>query len=152
MKTTQAWAWLTAGVLALGINGFYHDGGAVWAHRIAARLAEQSGAVVEVASLRVHGFIGGANPLAARDQTASCRSTAAMARFQTKIARRQATMAHFEAISGRQEAGFARVEANRARIEAQVARVRMVPVAFGRVMDIVESCPRVRVDVPRVKF
>ena len=45
MKTTQAWAWLTAGVLALGLNGFYHDGGAVWAHRIADQLAEKSEAV-----------------------------------------------------------------------------------------------------------
>src|SRR3979409_839004 len=27
MKTTQAWGWLTAGVLALGFNGFYHDVG-----------------------------------------------------------------------------------------------------------------------------
>ncbi len=38
MKTTQGWGWLTAGVLALGLNGIYHDGGAAWAHRIATGL------------------------------------------------------------------------------------------------------------------
>ncbi len=34
MKTTQGWGWLAAGVLALGLNGIYQDGGAAWAHRI----------------------------------------------------------------------------------------------------------------------
>src|SRR5271170_250460 len=47
MKTTQGWGWLTAGVLALGLNGFYHDGGVAWAHRImdhvTARVADRSG-------------------------------------------------------------------------------------------------------------
>jgi len=47
MKTTQGWGWLAAGVLALGLNGFYQDGGAAWAHRImdhvTARVADRSG-------------------------------------------------------------------------------------------------------------
>ncbi|MGD0760452.1 MAG: hypothetical protein ABR921_16250 [Candidatus Sulfotelmatobacter sp.] len=43
---TQAWAWLTAGVVALGLNGFYHDGGAAWAHRIAERVSDRSDFVV----------------------------------------------------------------------------------------------------------
>jgi hypothetical protein len=33
MKNAQAWGWLAAGVLALGLNGIYQDGGAAWAHR-----------------------------------------------------------------------------------------------------------------------
>ena len=46
MKNTYAWGWLAAGVLALGLNGIYQDGGAAWAHRAldqgVARLAESS--------------------------------------------------------------------------------------------------------------
>ena len=34
MKNTQAWGWLAAGVLALGLNGMYQDGGAAWAQRV----------------------------------------------------------------------------------------------------------------------
>jgi capsule polysaccharide export protein KpsE/RkpR len=150
MKTTQAWGWLTAGVLALGLNGFYHDGGAAWAHRIADQVAEQSEAVVNLASERVDGFMGKASLVAARDETASCRLASAVARFQTKIARTQSGMAHFDAMSARQEAAVARVEAQRARIEAQVVRVRLAPVAFNTVEIPVVSCPRVRVNIPRV--
>jgi hypothetical protein len=152
MKTTQAWAWLTAGVLALGLNGFYHDGGAVWAHRIAHQLAEKTEAVADLASERVEGFMGTANLVAARDETASCRLAAAMARFQTKFAQVHTTMAHFEDISARREVALARVEASRARIEARVARVRMAPVAFDSVTGPVVICPRVRVSVPRIEI
>jgi hypothetical protein len=42
MKTTQAWGWLAAGVLALGLNGIYHDGGAAWAHRAVGRVLTAS--------------------------------------------------------------------------------------------------------------
>jgi hypothetical protein len=152
MKITQAWAWLTAGVLALGLNGFYHDGGAAWAHRVVDRLADKSEALADLASERIDGFVGGANLVAARDETASCRLAAAMARFQTKIVRTQTTMAHFEALSARQDAAMARVEVTRARIEAQVAGVRVAPVAFSAVTGPVLICPRVRVSVPRVEI
>lgn len=146
MKTTQAWAWLTAGVLALGLNGLYHDGGAVWAHRMANRIVEQSGAAMELASERVDGFVGRATLTAALDEPASCRLAAAMARLQSKFAQTQTAMARFEAVSGRQEAALARVEASRARIKA---RVRMASVAFNSGNGPV-ICTRVRVNVPRV--
>jgi len=147
MKTTQGWGWLAAGVLALGLNGFYHDGGTAWAHRIVDRLADQSQALADVASERLGGYMGRANLVAVRDETASCRVATAIARVQTKMARTQNGMARFEAMSGRQEAALARVEANRARIEA---RVRLAPVTFNSVAAPVVVCPRVRVNVPRV--
>src|SRR5271170_1323162 len=96
MKNQQGWGWLTAGVLALGLNGFYHDGGAAWAHRVADQVAEQSEAVVDFASEKVDGFMGRTSLVVARDETTSCRLAAAMARFQTKIARTQNGMARFE--------------------------------------------------------
>jgi hypothetical protein len=153
MKTTQAWGWLAAGVLALGLNGFYQDGGAERLHRnvdgVIARIADRSGAVMALASGRADWFMAKASLLAARDETASCRLASTLARFQTKFAATQTGMAHFEAMSARQEAALARVEANRARIEAQVARGRFSPVAFDAA-KIPVICPRVRVNIPRM--
>ena len=126
MKTTQGWGWLAAGVLALGLNGFYHDGGAAWAHRVADRVAEQSGALADLASDRGDGFMGKAHLVAARDENASCRLATAVARVRGGMTRN--SMAHFEALSARQEAALARVEESRARVEAQIARVRLAPV------------------------
>ena len=156
MKTTQAWGWLAAGVLALGLNGFYQDGGAAWAHRVVdgvvARVADQSAALVDLASGRVDRFMESANLVAVRDETASCRLATAMARFQIKMPRTQSGMARFEAMSAREEAALAGVEANRARIEARVARIRFASAAFDSVRIPVVACPRVRVNIPRVRI
>jgi len=151
MKTTQGWGWLTAGVLALGLNGFYQDGGAAWAHRIVdgavEQVAKRTGAVVELASARVDRFMETADVLATRDETVPCRLAAAMARIQTRMARTQSGMARFESMSAREEAAVARMEADRSRMEARVTRVRMVPVAFRTTEIPVVVCPRVRVEI-----
>jgi hypothetical protein len=151
MKNTQAWGWLVAGVMALGLNGFYHDGGAVWAHRIVDQIADRSGNLADVASAQVNRLMEKADLVAVRDENASCRVGAAMARLQTKFARTQSGMARFEAMSAREEAAMARVEANRARIEAQVARVRFTPVELNAMRIPAMTCPRVRVNIPRVE-
>jgi hypothetical protein len=150
MKTAQGWGWLVAGVLALGLNGFYQDGGAAWAHRVAERVADRSGVLADLTSGRVSEMLERVSLVAAREETASCRLATAMARFQTEMARTQTGLAHFEAMSGRQEAALARVEAQRARIEAQVARVRLAPMAFDAARIPVVACPRVRVNVPKL--
>jgi hypothetical protein len=152
---TQAWGWLAAGVLALGLNGIYQDGGAEWLHRnvdgVIARIADRSGAVLALAAGRADWFLAKANLAASRNEATSCRVATAMARLQTKIALTQDGFADFEAMSAREEAALARVEANRARIEAQVARVRFSPVAFDAARSPV-ICPRVRVSIPRVSI
>jgi hypothetical protein len=158
MKTTQAWGWLAAGVLALGLNGFYHDDGAAWAHQIVdevrARVADRSGTLADLASAQADRFMERANLVAARDETASCRLATTMARFQTKIARSQAGFAHFEAMSARQEAGLARVEAQRARIVAPTVRVQVATEGFRpgmvRAVNVPLVCSRLRMNVPRV--
>jgi len=152
---TQARGWLAAGVLALGLNGIYQDGGAEWLHRSVdgaiARIADRSGAVLALAAGRADWFLAKANLAAARNEATSCRVASAMARVQSKMARSQERFADFEAMSAREEAALARVEANRERIEAQVARVRFSPVGFDG-MKIRTICPRVRVNVPRVNI
>ena len=167
MKLTQAWGWLAAGVLALGLNGIYHDGGAAWAHRTiddaVAQIAERTGPVLALATGRADLLMAKTNMLAARSETASCRMGTEVAQVQTSLLRRrrarmQESMqariqekldegsAQFERISAREEEAMARLEENRARIEDQVARVHVAPAAF----DTVISCPRVRVRVPQI--
>jgi hypothetical protein len=154
MKTTQGWGWLAAGVLALGLNGIYHDGGAEWAHRavnrVFNRIEARTAPILALAGVHADPFLAETEMTVARDETASCRAATAIARVQTRIARTHGRFAQFEAMSARQEAALARVEASRAKIGAQVARVRLAPVAFTT-MEIPEvACPRVRVNVPRV--
>jgi hypothetical protein len=154
MKTTQGWGWLAAGVLALGLNGVYQDGGLARAHQIIdtaiERVADRSGTLIDLASERVDRFVESGSLVAARDETTSCRLASAMARFQGKMIRTQGALARIEVMSARQEVALARVEANRARMEAHVARVRLAPVAFNTLEMPVVACPRLRVNVLRV--
>ena len=124
---TQAWAWLTAGVVALGLNGFYHDGGAAWAHRIAERVSDRSDFVVQRVSERADQFLAEVRMAAVRDETASCRLSTALAQFQTRMARTstrfaqnqtrfaQTNIARFDRMTAREEAQAARLEASQAR-------------------------------------
>lgn len=163
MKTTQAWGWLTAGVLALGLNGIYQDGGAAWAHRIVDRVADRSGAVLALASGRPDRFMEKAQVVAVRERTQSCKLATAVARIQTRMTRPQIAFAHFEAMSARNEAALAGLEANRLQMESELARVQVVaseihvPAISVPAINIREIsvpkvtvvCPRVRVSVPR---
>jgi hypothetical protein len=150
MKTNQALGWLAAGVLAAGLNASYYDGGLQWVHRIADRVGQNSAAVLAVASGRADQFRAEARMLTARNQTASCPFSTAMARVHSKIARSEAG---FEVMSAREEAQLARFEASRARIEAQTARIRIPAAAFNPVavrMTGASVCPRVRINVLRM--
>jgi hypothetical protein len=153
MKTRQAWGWLAAGVLALGLNGFYQDGGAVWAHRavdrIIAGMSDRTEGVLALATGHADWFMATAERVAARDESASCRLAPAMARVQTRLARAQTGFAGLKAMSAREEAQMARFEADRTRIDAQIARVRFAPVAFDTA-KIPAFCSRVNVRVPRI--
>jgi hypothetical protein len=65
MKTTPAWRWLAAGVLALGLNGWYHTGGAHWARIAIGQLAHHTETVLELAKSRAHRFLTEAHRLGA---------------------------------------------------------------------------------------
>jgi hypothetical protein len=162
MKTTQGLGWLAAGVLALGLNGFYHDGGLELAHRVADRISARSEAVVAMASERADYLLARAETVSARGETQSCRLNSAVERLQAKFARTQTRVAdlesaradkefaRFEAMSDRQRAQMERLEANRARIEEQAVHFRFAAFApVVKVPKIAEICPRVRVFVPQ---
>lgn len=159
MSTTKGWGWLAAGILALGLNGIYHDGGAVWAHRIANRMVYDSVGGLNLVSGGMNQFLVRARSVAARNQTRSCSLATAMARVQAEIAHGESGFAHLDAISAQGDEQMAWLEANRARIEAQMARVQLDQAAFQPLViksvgfereNLAAICPRIRVNVPRV--
>lgn len=161
MKTTQAWGWLAAGVLALGLNGIYQDGGAAWAHRVLngtmGRFAARSGAVLALATGRVDWFAEKVS--APTTETASCRVASAWSRMRSRISRARGGSRDFVVTTASQDAAMARMDAQsdrmealRDRMEAQVARVELAPVAFNTIRIPDAACQRVRVRVPRVNI
>ncbi|HUA14547.1 MAG TPA: hypothetical protein VMG31_04560 [Verrucomicrobiae bacterium] len=121
----KAWGWLIAGVAALGLNGFYQDGGMSWAHRIADRIESRTETIVALASGKTGQFVSEAELVTSPDETASCRMATALAEAQTRIARSATGLARVEQLSAREEAQVARIEARRAQIEAEVASRRV---------------------------
>jgi hypothetical protein len=159
MKNTQAWGWLAAGVLALGLNGMYQDGGAARAERVVnqvvGEISARTGGVLALAAGRADWFLAKTRMVRAQDETASCRLATAVRHWQTRLARTsslrsQSEIVRLEAMSAREEAQMARLEANRARVEeqveARVAGMRVLAADFNPVV-----CPRVRVSIPRVQ-
>jgi hypothetical protein len=176
MRNVQAWGWLAAGVVALGLNGIYHDQGAELAHQVAEqvaeRVSERSAALVERISGQADQILAdaraevgaGVRLVAAHDEVASCRVSEALARAQAKMARTQGEFAHFEAMSARQEAELAALDGDQIKVdqeeieqqvEAQIARVHIASFSVDPVIDPVKIrvvCPRVRVNVPALRI
>jgi hypothetical protein len=156
MKTTKAWGWLAAGVIAAGLNAAYHDGGLGWLHRVADRVCN-SAAVLGLASGRAEQFLAEARVLTARYEVESGRLASAVAQVESGIARSEAGYGRVEDMTAREEAGWARMEADRAEMESQfatqAAQLRMVVSAVDSAhlnRTSVSVCPRVHVNVPRM--
>ena len=161
-KMTQAWGWLTAGVLAAGLNATYHNGGLQWAHEIADHAQHSSAAVLALASGNATRFLSEAQAVTAKREKSSCRLASALARVQGRISGAEQPDYKFEMMSAREEGQLARLEANRERIEAQVqaqvasqtAHLRMASLAFAPVdvkaIPAPVVCPRVHVNIPRM--
>jgi len=164
MKTTQAWGWLVAGVLAAGLNASYHNGGLQWAHQVADRFEHGSTAVLALASGRTDQFLSEARLLKARNKTSSCRLATTLARIQTRInqSRIETSQTGLDVMNAPEEAQLDRFEASRARMEAQIearvatqaahfriATANFVPIEIKGIPSPV-ICPRVRVHVPRL--
>jgi hypothetical protein len=168
---TQAWGWLVAGVLAAGLNASYHDGGLQWAHELADRVEHGSAAVIALASGNAERFLSESQLVAAKNETASCKLSTALARAQVRLVRSESRFSRFNDLTAsnnmnaRQEAQLAWLDANRDRMEAQIqaqvdaqtARIRVPAMAFRpvvlRVPDVA-ACTRVHlnnihVNIPR---
>ena len=173
---TQALGWLTAAVLAAGLNASYHDGGLEWAHRVADRVEHSSAAVLALASGHAGQFLAEARlvsdqmiaeqriaePMIVEPaETPSCRWATAIARAQAKMARAQNGFAKFNAMSdimsAREQVRLDRMQANQARfearIEAQTAHLQERMAGFNPVVlktiEIPTHCQRIRINVPQ---
>ena len=81
MRSEKAWYWLTAGVLALGLNGAYQDGHLGWAHS----LVDRTASVLARASDRSMNLVTMAEIMLGRIPEASGRTEVALQRVQNKI-------------------------------------------------------------------
>jgi hypothetical protein len=159
---TQAWGWLTAGVLAAGLNASYHNGGLHWAHEIADHVQHNTAAVLALASGNATQFLSEAQAVTAKHEKSSCQLASTLARVQSRISGAEPTGYEFEMMSAREQGQLARLEAGRERIEARVqaqvaaqtAHLRMASFAFAPVslkaIPAPVICPRVHVNIPRM--
>jgi len=81
MRSKQAWGWLAAGVVALGLNGFYQDGGAAWAHRMVDQLRDQ---IAERSSVMANLAAEQFNSVAERLQLAAARNESSSAAWRPR--------------------------------------------------------------------
>jgi hypothetical protein len=148
---TQAWGWLAAAVVAAGLNASYHDGGLQWVHDAVDQVKHNTGAVMALATGRADQFVAEAQLVAARRDAAPCPFAAAVAEARS-ISPREFKIHRMEVISARQQAELARLQANRTRMEAELAQLHIPAVTFNPVVVQAPriSCPRVRVNLPRI--
>lgn len=132
---TQAWGWLTAAVLAAGLNSSYQNGGMPWAHEVVDRVQHNTSAVLALATGRADQFLAEARMLRVDRRKQECPFEAVMAEAQRSFDRSQSEFDQFQALSDREQAQLARLEAKRARIEAQVqsklARIQFADNGFN---------------------
>lgn len=150
----QGWNWIAAGVIALGVNGVYHDAGAEWARQFVNR----SAMVLALASGQGERFVASAQRLSAREEVSACRLQTMVARVRTKIARTQTGLDRLQAMSERQAADAVRLESSRDQLRIEAAKLPFLPVSFSpdiagsfgpKQIRISAICPRVRVNIPR---
>lgn len=127
---TQAWGWLTAAVLAAGLNSSYQNGGMQWAHEIVDRVQHNTGAVLALATGRADHFLTEARMVSVDRQKSKCPFAAAMAEAQRSFDRSQSEFDQVQALSDREQEQLARLEAKRARIEAEV-QSRLARIQFA---------------------
>lgn len=131
---TQAWGWLTAAVLAAGLNSSYQNGGMQWAHEVVDRVQHNTGAVLALATGRADQFLTEARLVSVDRQKSKCPFESAMAEARRSFDRSQLQFDQFQALSDREQAQLARLEARRAQIEARVqsklARVQFADNGF----------------------
>jgi hypothetical protein len=124
MRSNNAWYWLSAGVLALGLNGAYQDGQLGWAHG----LADRAASIVERASLRGQRFLTMAEVMLGRDPGSFGRTEAAIERVQNRIvcnrvARAQRTIAMAQV---REQLAQANLQRKMELAQMKMNKVRMI--------------------------
>jgi len=151
----KAWYWLAVGVLALGLNGYYQDGGLQGLHRLANcaenRLVEARMQFGQMAPLAEVAMAGPARLRCERSAPASV-----VAVSPNIPAQAQARLAHLQERLGEMQA--ARVQARMARLQHVIEQreLRWVEGQDGEVSVVNDQdqvrlppLPRVEVNVPQ---
>ena len=146
--TTQAWVWLTAGVMALGVNGVLHDEAGQWLRGLAAQRAAGAASVLAPASSHVDSLLADVQRQIAGNERLNCRQSSKIGRIQGSIARGEGGLARAEELAAREEARLAQLEMNRARIEAAAAQAQFATMGLR---PIEFTAPRVQVSRPRLR-
>ena len=139
MKTSQAWGWLAAGVVAAGLNAAYHDGGLAWARRAADGVVERSQAVTALVRGQADRFLADVQVLTAENDAATNRANAVWTRVQRNVDEQVMdnalanAQAKIDRDLGRCQAGSARMEEmsarRQARLDEALARFNQRPAA-----------------------
>ncbi len=138
MKSAQAWGWLTAGVLALGLNGFYQDGGMQWAHEALGQFVHRSAAVVALATGSADRFVAEASQISANGRRYAC----ARSSNRDRALRVRALPAVLEEDSVLPEVARAKFELQRGEFESAMAElhaaaeVKSVDCALGKLQSL----------------
>jgi hypothetical protein len=146
MRTNNAWYWLTAGVLALGLNGAYQDGQLGWAHG----LADRAAGVVERASWRGQHFVAMAELMLGHTPASFGRTEAAIERVQNRVvcervahAQRQIAMAHV-----REQLAEANLQHKMAMVQMKMDRVRTMSIDRANQFRDCDGFSKVVVNMP----
>ena len=158
--TNNAWYWLAAGVLALGLNGYYQDGGLPLLHRLAygaqTRIAETKGQFSQVATLADVAMADHARLRCERSAPAPSAvvavSTSVPPQVQARLADLQTRLgtldtARIQARVERLQQVMARREMRRAQVELQNGRIAVIT-DQGQVQVALPPLPHVEVIVP----
>ncbi len=157
--TNNAWYWLAAGVLALGLNGYYQDGGLTGLHRLTTcartRVAEtrmqfsQMATLAEVA-MADHARLRCERPtpatMVAIGPSVSPQAQARLADLQMRLgtletARIQARVERLQQVMDRREM-------RRAQVELQNGRIAVIT-DQGQVQVELPPLPHVKLEVPQ---
>lgn len=155
----QAWYWLAAGVLALGLNGYYQDGGFQGLHRLATgttlAVNEARAQISQIATLAEvaiadHAQIRSERPapvvVALPSVAIPAGTQARLAQLQERLQTMQA--ARVQARMARLQEVMARREMQRAQVEIQNGCITVLS-DQGQVRVEVPTLPRVQVSVPQ---
>lgn len=157
--TNNAWYWLAAGVLALGLNGYYQDGGLPALHHLATcartRVAETRVQYSQMATLAEVAMADHARLRCDRAApTAAVAVSAGISpQAQARLAGLQMRMGRVEAdrIQARVEQMMARREMRRAQVELRNGQIRVMT-DQGQVQVALPPLPHVEVVVPQGPF
>jgi hypothetical protein len=156
--THKAWYWLAAGVLALGLNGYYQDGGFQGLHGLAActtsAVAEARAQFREVATLAEVALAERAQSRSAQELPAAAavnqqdlpvQAQVRVAELQTRLSAAQA--ARLQARMARWERAMEKRQMRQAQVEIENGRLAVFTDS-ARVNLAMPPMPQVEVSVP----